>query len=64
AYRQQRLEVEHERLRRRLAWAMAKHDRKGAAWLEERLAELEDEIDADLSPGREIGRIEAPRLVR
>ncbi|WP_445005470.1 hypothetical protein [Halomonas mongoliensis] len=51
-YRRQRLEEEHERLMRRLKWAMARDDDDACAWLEEQIDRLEEQIDADLAPGR------------
>jgi len=57
AYRADRLEVERERLMRRLKWAIARDDDDACAWLEEQIDRLEEQIDADLRPGREPGRL-------
>lgn len=56
AYRRQRLEEERHRLHRRLVWAEQRGDRQAVQWLESRLAELEEAIEADLEPGRQPGR--------
>ncbi|QTP55420.1 hypothetical protein HNO51_12455 [Billgrantia sulfidoxydans] len=56
AYRADRLQVEHERLMRRLKWAMARNDEAVIEWLESRLDALEQDMDADLGPGKMRGR--------
>jgi len=56
-YRQDRLEVERHRLHRRLLWAEERGDRQAIRWLESKLAELEKEVDADMRPGKERGRL-------
>ncbi len=56
AYRADRLDGERERLHRRLVWAIHRGDDKAIDWLEGRLLAIEEEIDADLSPGRAPGR--------
>ncbi|MEQ5803327.1 hypothetical protein [Halomonas sp. H10-9-1] len=60
-YRRQRLEEERERLHRRLVWATARKDRQAIRWLEKRLEEVEEALDADLEPGREPGRFDRHR---
>ena len=55
-YRRDRLEVERHRLHRRLVWAEQRGDRKAVAWLESKLVDLEEAIDADLKPGRAPGK--------
>ena len=57
AYRADRLEVERERLMRRLQWAVSRGDDDAADWLEARLDDVEAELEADLRPGREPGRL-------
>lgn len=61
-YRRDRLEVERERLHRRLVWAVSRGDQKVTRWLEKRLEALEAELDADLAPGREPSRFDNCRL--
>lgn len=61
AYRQDRLEVERHRLQRRILWADKRGDRQAVAWLEEKLSTLEEEIDADLAPGKAPGRFDQHR---
>ena len=56
-YRLDRLEVERERLHRRLVWAEQRGDRQAVRWLESKLEELEEAMEADLRPGREPGRL-------
>ncbi|WP_431024555.1 hypothetical protein [Halomonas sp. H5] len=60
-YRRDRLEVERERLHRRLVWAVSRGDQKATRWLEKRLEALEAELDADLEPGREPSRFDSYR---
>jgi len=57
AYRADRLRVEQERLLRRLRWAIARDDDATADWLEARLDDVEAELEKDLRPGREPGRL-------
>mgnify|MGYP001070254658 CR=1 FL=1 len=57
AYRADRLEEERIRIERRLLWAERRGDRQAVQWLESRLVELEEAIEADLRPGRQPGRL-------
>ena len=56
-YRADRLEEERIRIERRLLWAERRGDRQAVQWLESKLAELEEAIEADLRPGRKPGRL-------
>ena len=49
-YRRDRLQVEHERLMRRLEWAMARNDEAAIEWLDARLSALEAEMNASIDP--------------
>ncbi|MDN3521509.1 hypothetical protein [Halomonas ramblicola] len=60
-YRRDRLEEEHERLMRRIKWAVHRNDDAAIEWLEARLDAIEAEIDADLAPGREPTRFDSCR---
>lgn len=63
-YRRERLEAEHERLERRLRWAMHRKDDRQITRISRHLDALESEIDADLAPGRSRGHIETGRRIK
>lgn len=57
-YRADRLETERERLERRLEWAIRQGDARKVERLTQRLAELDDDMDTELAPGRPANRFE------
>ncbi|WP_373182661.1 hypothetical protein [Halomonas campaniensis] len=61
-YRAERLEDERERLERRRQWAVQRGDARAVRRLTKRLDALEEAIDADLNPGRQLGRHDRYRL--
>lgn len=52
AYRDDRLQVERERLERRLAWAFRRGDARAVERIRQRLTRLEADEFAELTPGR------------
>lgn len=57
-YRDDRLEAERQRLERRLEWATRQADARKVERLTQRLAELDDAMDADLAAGCPANRFE------
>ncbi|QPL46477.1 hypothetical protein IT895_01205 [Halomonas sp. A40-4] len=57
-YRDERLELEREKLERRLTWAFGRGDAAGVKRLQRRLDKLADEELNDIEPGCRPGHIE------
>lgn len=57
-YRDDRLEAERQRLERRLSWAVRQGDAGKVERLTQRLADLDDAMDADLAAGCPANRFE------